>query len=206
VDGIARRRQYLRRASYVHIDDGQVLLAFPYDPDLVAAARVIPGRRYDAATHVNSYPLSSLPAVVGVATKAGIDIAPEVLAVARDVALNPDAYTPVEVYVSAQDPQILRIDTDYDRELGEALRALNGHSTWRPAARVHEIAIAAGAARLLELVDAKNLKVDPWAEEQLRAAAEASSAMRWAWARRSPAWPRWPPTGHTRWWWRASPT
>lgn len=167
-----RERQYRKRVSYVHVDDGRVRLAFPYDEALVSKAKVIPGRRYDGETRSNTYPLSSLPAVVGLATEAGIDIAPEVLAVARDVARNPQAYLPAEVIVSPDDPAMVRIDTDYDPQLNSALRALNGSSTWRSGLRAHEVAIAVGAARLLELFDTMELKVSQDATQVLHAAVE----------------------------------
>ncbi|AYE99528.1 hypothetical protein C0J29_31680 (plasmid) [Mycobacterium paragordonae] len=163
----ARRRQYLHRSSYVHLEDQRVLLAFPFDEALVAAARVIAGRRYDGARKVNSYPLSSLPAVVGLATGAGIDIAPEILAVARDVVHNPDAYRPVEVSLCEHDPALLRIDTDYAPGLTAALKALNGGSTWRSAARVHEIAITVGAAQLLDVFTSHDLVIEASAARAL---------------------------------------
>lgn len=168
-----RERQYRKRKSYVHIEDGLVRLAFPYDADLISKAKVIAGRRYDGETRTNVYPLSSLPAVVGFATTAGIDIAPEVLAVARDVMLNPDSYSTPHVTLCPDDPDAVRIDTDYDPELNQALRALNGGSTWRPNNRVHEIAIAAGAARLLDLFATKQLRIAEDAEQALLAAVAA---------------------------------
>lgn len=168
-----RARQYRKRTSYVQVEDGRVRLAFPYDEDLVAKAKVIAGRHYDGATRTNTYPLLSLPAVVGFATAAGIDIAPEILAVARDVLVNPDAYQQPHVTLGATDATVVRIDADYDPELNHALRALNGRSTWRSGERVHEIAIAVGAARLLDLFAARGLRVADDAEQALRAAVDA---------------------------------
>ncbi|MUL61080.1 hypothetical protein B5P44_00575 [Mycobacterium sp. CBMA 213] len=167
-----RERQYRKRQSYVHVEDERVRLAFPYDAELVAKAKVIPGRRYDGQTRTNTYPLSSLPAVVGFATAAGIDIAPEVLAVARDVALNPQAYRPPNVTLAPGNPEAVRIDADYDVELNQALRSLNGGSTWLSSERVHQVSIAAGAARLLDLFADKQLTVTDDAREALTAAVE----------------------------------
>lgn len=167
-----RERQYRKRQSYVHIEDDRVRLAFAYDADLVAKAKAIPGRRYDGETRSNTYPLSSLPAVVGFASNVGIDVAPEVLAVARDVALNPQAYLPPNVTIAPNDVAAVRIDADYDPELNQALRSLNGRSTWLSSLRVHEIAIAVGAARLLELFTHKDLTVADTAQRALEAAVE----------------------------------
>lgn len=171
----ARERQHRARNSYVAIDleTGRVRLGFPYDGELVALSRVIPGRRFDGESKSNTYPLSSLPAVVGFAVRAGITVDPEVLALARDVVADPAAYRPVAVTCDPRDARVLVIDTDYDPDLNEALRAINGGSTWSRSARVHVIAAAAGPAALLELFTARGLRVSPEAETALAAAAAA---------------------------------
>ena len=52
----------------------RVTLAFPYDPDLVAACRAIPGRRYDGAAKANVFPFTSLPAVIKLADAHQIEV------------------------------------------------------------------------------------------------------------------------------------
>ncbi|BCI84575.1 hypothetical protein MTY66_62000 (plasmid) [Mycolicibacterium sp. TY66] len=167
-----RERQYRKRKSYVHVEDERVRLAFPYDTELVAKAKSIPGRRYDGETRTNTYPLSSLPSVVGFATGAGIDIAPEVLAVARDVALNPQAYRAPNVTLAPDGAEAVRIEADYDAELNQLLRSLNGRSTWLSSERVHQVSISVGAARLLDLFAGKQLTMTDAAREALMVAAE----------------------------------
>ncbi len=73
-----REQQYRKTHSYVRCDgDGdQVTLAFPCDPDLVAACRTINGRRYDGATKTNVFPFTSLPQVMGLATSTPRSIRP----------------------------------------------------------------------------------------------------------------------------------
>jgi hypothetical protein len=58
-----REQQYRQARTYLRCDadGGQVTLAFPYDPALVAACRAIPGRRYDGAAKANVFPFTSLP-------------------------------------------------------------------------------------------------------------------------------------------------
>ncbi len=70
--------------SYVRCDGdgGQVTLAFPYDPDLVAACRNIDGRGYDRAARANVFPFSSLPAVADLAARHGIEVTAGVRALA----------------------------------------------------------------------------------------------------------------------------
>lgn len=169
----ARAAQYRARNSYValELDQGRVRLGFPYDPELVALSRVIPGRRYDGQTRSNVYPLSSLPTVVGFAGQADIPVDPEVLAVARDVVTHPQAYQPVTVTCDPQQSTVLVIDADYDPQLNEALRAINGGSTWSRTDRVHRIAAAAGPAALLELFTAQGLRMSDQAQAILSATA-----------------------------------
>ena len=55
---------------------------FPYDPDLVAACRKIEGRSYDGAAKTNVFPFTSLPAVVELAARHGIEVTADVRALA----------------------------------------------------------------------------------------------------------------------------
>ena len=171
----ARERQYRARNSYValELEEGRVRVGFPYNGTLVAQSRAIPGRRYDGQTRSNTYPLSSLPAVIGFATQADIPVDPEILAVAKDVVANPAAYRPVAVTCDPQDPTILVIDTDFDPDLNEALRTINGGSTWAPASRVHRIDATAGPTALRELFTTRDLRMAADAQAALHAAAAA---------------------------------
>ena len=79
-----REQQYRQAHTYLRCDgDGeQVILAFPYDPDLVAGCRTIEGRRYDGARKANVFPFTSLPAVAELAARHGIEVTPDVRALA----------------------------------------------------------------------------------------------------------------------------
>ena len=171
----ARERQYRARHSYIALDLelNQVRVGFPYDEHLVALSRAIPGRRYDAQSRTNVYPLTSLPAVIGFATRADILVDPEVLAIARDVVAHPDDYRSVAVTCDPNQPTVLVIAADFDPDLNEALRAINGASTWSRTARVHLIDVAAGPAALLDLFTSRGLRMSPEAQAVLHAAATA---------------------------------
>src|SRR6266516_3173885 len=80
-----REQQYRQARTYLRCDadGGQVTLAFPYDPDLVAACRAIPGRRYDGAAKANVFPFISLSAVIELADAHQIEVTAEVRALAK---------------------------------------------------------------------------------------------------------------------------
>ena len=174
----ARERQYRTRHSYIalELEQNRVRVGFPYDEHLVALSRAIPGRRYDGQSRSNVYPLVSLPAVLGFATQADIPVDPEVLAVAKDVANRPDAYRPVAVTCDPNQATVLVVAADFDPDLNQALRTINGGSTWSRTARVHLVDVAAGPAALLDLFTSRGLRMSPDAQAVLSAAAAAPAS------------------------------
>lgn len=137
----------------------QVKLAFPYDPELVSQAKAIKGRSFDWDTKENVYPFTSLPQVITLAEAHGIDVAPEVRALASVAAASvqqevarPDVYT----------DQVGRvvIKAEYDPRLNEALKELNGgRSTWDRRARVHVAPVHGDPGRVLAITDEFGLTV-----------------------------------------------
>jgi hypothetical protein len=144
-----REQQYRQARTYLRCDGegGQVILAFPYDPGLVAACRAIPGRRYDGAAKVNVFPFTSLPAVIELADAHQIEVTAEVRALAKIAAERAEVPAPPPpVRLDDQNGTII-IDAPLDPDLHQALKDANhGRSTWDRTARVHWLALRAATA------------------------------------------------------------
>ena len=111
-----REQQYRQARTYVRCDgDGeQVTLAFPYDPDLVAACRTIDGRRYDGAAKANVFPFTSLPAVIELAAAHGIEVTADVRALAA-IAADRAAERAAQPQVRLDEPDgTIIIDAPFD--------------------------------------------------------------------------------------------
>ena len=150
-----REQDYRQKHSYVRCDgDGEdVILAFPYNPELVAGCRKIDGRGYDGATKANVFPFASLPAVISLAAAHGIEVTADVRALAaiataraEEMAARPEIRLPDHAVFPQVTPggepvhDSVVIDTDYNPGLNEALKELNGgKSTWDHASGVHRL-------------------------------------------------------------------
>ena len=134
-----REQQYRQTHSYVRCDgEGeQVTLAFPYDPDLVARCRAIEGRRYDGATKTNVFPFTSLPAVIELAARHGIEVTADVRALAAIAAGRAaERAAQPQVRLDEHDGTII-IDASLDASVYEKVKDLGGR--WDRAARVHRV-------------------------------------------------------------------
>ena len=166
-----REQQYRQARTYLRCDGdgGQVTLAFPYDPDLVAACRAIPGRRYDGAAKANVFPFTSLPAVIKLADAHQIEVTAEVRALAKiatERAGLPASLPPVRL---DDRNQTIIIDAPFNPDLNQALKDANhGRSTWDRNARVHRLAPRAATA-LPELAQRFGLEISEQAREAITA-------------------------------------
>jgi len=134
-----REQQYRQTRSYVRCDgEGeQVTLAFPYDPDLVARCRAIEGRRYDGATKTNVFPFTSLPAVIELAARHGIEVTADIRALAPIAAGRAaERAAQPQVRLDEHDGTII-IDASLDTSVYEKVKDLGGR--WDRAARVHRV-------------------------------------------------------------------
>ncbi len=169
-----RREQYRRQQSYVRCDGegDDVVLAFPYDAALIEQARGIKGRRFDWGTKTSVFPFTSLAPVIEFAGRHGIDVAPEVraLAIAAAVQAQHDAARP-NVYADSPGQVVIR--AGYDPRLNDALKELNGgRSTWDRQARVHRPPLRRDPGQVLAIAAEFGLTVG----EDARAAIEAEIA------------------------------
>ena len=166
-----REQQYRQARTYLRCDadGGQVTLAFPYDPDLVAACRAIPGRRYDGAAKANVFPFTSLPAVIKLADAHQIEVTAEVRAlagIATERAGLPASLPPVRL---DDRNQTIIIDAPFNPDLNQALKDANhGRSTWDRNARVHRLAPRAATA-LPALAQRFGLEISEQAREAITA-------------------------------------
>ena len=166
-----REQQYRQARTYLRCDadGGQVTLAFPYDPDLVAACRAIPGRRYDGAAKANVFPFTSLPAVIELADAHQIEVTAEVRALAKistERAGAPATLPPVRL---DDRNQTIIIDAPFNPDLNQALKDANhGRSTWDRNARVHRLTPRAATA-LPELAQRFGLEISEQAREAITA-------------------------------------
>ena len=134
-----REQQYRQAHTYLRCDgDGeQVILAFPYDPDLVAGCRAIEGRQYDGAAKANVFPFTSLPAVVELAARHGIEVTADVRALAAIAAGRAaERAAQPQVRLDERDATII-IDASLNPALYERVKELDGR--WDRAARVHRV-------------------------------------------------------------------
>jgi hypothetical protein len=91
-----------------------LVLKAPYDPERVGAARSIPGRRWNGDRKVDEFPLTSAQAVIALATKYGIDISPEVVALGES--FTAAAAAPLADHVTVDDDGRLAIRADIIRD------------------------------------------------------------------------------------------
>jgi hypothetical protein len=155
-----REQQYRQAHSYLRCDgDGdQVTLAFPYDPDLVAACRAIEGRRYDGAAKANVFPFTSLPAVIELADRHRIEVTADVRALAA-IAADRAAERAVQpqVRLDEQNGAIL-IDASLDAALYDKAGQFGGR--WDRTARAHRFP-GQHAPALVSLADEHGLRIRP---------------------------------------------
>lgn len=162
-----------RAKATLTVDADTVRLVTAYDPEVVSAQRALPGRSWDGSA--NTFPLSSLPAVITMCDEFGIPVTAAVRAQGDEVtelaSVDPTALQPVAVTLD-ENTATLTIKAPYDPELNQWLRAINGdRSTWKNSDRVHRIAAAAGATDLIGLFSRLNLKVDKAAAAALESLA-----------------------------------
>ncbi len=166
-----RQQQYRQARTYLRCDaDGsQVTLAFPYDPDLVAACRAIPGRRYDGAAKANVFPFTSLPAVIELADVHQIEVTVEVRALAGIAAERAEVHATLPPVRLDDRNQTIIIDAQFNPDLNQTLKDANhGRSTWDRNARVHRLTPRVAAA-LPELAEQFGLKISDQAREAITA-------------------------------------
>jgi SNF2-related domain len=168
-----RERQYRQARTYLRCDGdgdgGQVTLSFPYDPDLVAACRAIPGRRYDGAAKANIFPFISLPAVIELADAHQIEVTAEVRALAKISAERAGQHATLPPIRLDDQNQTIIIDTPFNPDLNQALKDANhGRSTWDRNARVHRLTLRAATA-LPALVERFVLEIGEQAREAITA-------------------------------------
>jgi hypothetical protein len=144
-----REQQYRQAHSYLRCDGdgGQVTLAFPYDPDLVAACRAIPGRRYDGAAKANMFPFTSLCAVIKLADAHQIEVTTEVRALAGIATERAAVHATLPPVRPDDRNRTIIIDAPFNPDFNQALKdANNGRSTWDRNARVHRLTARAATA------------------------------------------------------------
>jgi SNF2-related domain len=166
-----REQQYRQARTYLRCDadGGQVTVAFPYDPDLVAACRAIPGRRYDGAAKANVFPFTSLPAVIELADAHQIEVTAEVRALAGIATERAGVHaTSPPVRLDDRNRTII-IDAPFNPDLNQALKdSSNGRSTWDRNARVHRLTPRAATA-LPGLAQRFGLEISEQAREVITA-------------------------------------
>src|SRR5439155_25273744 len=164
-------QQYRQARTYLRCDaDGsQVTLAFPYDPDLVAACRAIPGRRYDGAAKANVFPFTSLPAVIELADAHQIEVTVEVRALAGIAAERAEVHATLPPVRLDDRNRTIIIDAPFNPDLNQTLKdASHGRSTWDRNARVHRLTPRAATA-LPELAQYFGLEISEPARGAIRA-------------------------------------
>jgi tetratricopeptide (TPR) repeat protein len=164
-----RDQQYRKSRSYVRCDgDGeQVVLAFAYDPDLVAASRKIEGRVYDGATKTNRYPFTSLPDVIKFAETNEIDVTPDVRALAA-IAMDRAVEAAARPQVRLDDDGSIIIDASLDYEVYQALKRINNDQpTVDRRSGVHRVPVYL-AAELLTLAEDAGLRVSDEARAKIQ--------------------------------------
>lgn len=137
---------HARRATrVVTVEQGVVVIAFPYDADLVAAVKSIPGRRFDSGHKHWTAPLSSLAAVRAFAEKH------------RFVVTESAANAPVTEAAAAPAPpsRTVRLDGDrlvvrfdYDADLVAQVRELAG-ARWDKTGRHWSVPVSSASVAAL---------------------------------------------------------
>ena len=164
-----REQQYRQARTYLRCDGdgGQVTVAFPYDPELVAACRGIAGRRYDGAAKANVFPFTSLPAVIELADAHQIEVTAEVRALAGIATERAGVTPPRRRSAWTTGTQTIIIDAPFNPDLNQALKDANhGRSTWDRNARVHRLTPRAATA-LPELAQRFGLEISEQAREAI---------------------------------------
>ena len=164
-----RERQYRQARTYLRCDadGGQVTLAFPYDPDLVAACRAIPGRRYDGAAKANIFPFASLPAVIELADAHQIEVTAEIRALSKISTERAGQLATLPPIRLDDRNQTIIIDAPFNPDLNQALKDANhGRSTWDRNARMHRLTLCTATA-LPALAERFALEISEQAREAI---------------------------------------
>ena len=151
-----------------------IVLGFPYDPDMVAATREIPGRSYRATfgvrSKVNLYPASSAALVRDFCAEHGIPVSADVAALAANppAAPQPEALGP-NVTFRTREILAIRFDEFPGADTLDAVKAIPGRR-WDAAARVW-IVPASSLAELADVAQDAGLRL----AEDVAAAVTASA-------------------------------
>lgn len=141
-------------ARKIHRVGSELIVEFPYNGELVAAVRKVPGRQWDAGRKVNVFPLASAAALVCFAADHGFQVADEVQALADENPIEPNAEP--ELNVTLQDRTVV-IRFEYDASLVAKVKQIDG-AKWDKANRVWRAPFAS-AAQAVAFADANDLSV-----------------------------------------------
>lgn len=161
-DAASRRTYREADACRLEVGGSMFVMRFPYNAAMVEAARHIPGRRWDHAAHVNTFPFDSAPHVRAfmsthgheweISSAAQAKLAGELLPPGDAVATS-DAVTkrPARGSVDLEDRGFAVYVYDYDEAMVAELRDIPGRR-WVPERRVNTIAMF-GASALRAFLD-----------------------------------------------------
>jgi hypothetical protein len=153
------------------IRDGQIEVAFAYDPAMVAESRTIPGRRWNPSTKTNLFPIASAAAIVEFAARHNLTVADEI----RDAAANTEAVPESErIHVTVNESRTtVRIEAPYSDALNDALYGYNGgRSTWHRASGTHRVPLRNDPAKLAALIAEHGLRASDATTEAIGAEQE----------------------------------
>lgn len=158
----------------IELRDGLLALDAPYDEGLVAAARTVPGRRWDPEAKVWTFPLESIRVVLSLAETFGVAVTPEVESV-------PDAEQNDRPEVGITGGRFI-IAFPYDPRLVERVREIPD-ARWDTRARRWTTSLA-HEAEVSQFVIDTGAHISPTADGALDEARDAlgridASASRW---------------------------
>lgn len=174
------RKQAGKVKNYVAVEGKVVVLSFKYDEEMVYQAKQISGRHYEAEfgthTKVNTYPLSSLSAVIDFADEHELHVPDEVRALTAPQPAEPAASAtgsdaafavlgiteqPAHFDVRVERGQVVISTPSFNRDLYNALMAFNdGNRTWDRSINAHRLPpLDTDPKGLVDIITANKLTV-----------------------------------------------
>ena len=165
ITGVARKSRLTLNSDTITLDS-------PYHADLVREVRSIPGRRWDSAQGVNTFPASSAQAVRDLADKWHIAI-PDDIAALEDV---PVVEAAPEVGLEV-DGDLVIIRFPYSKALVDDVKRTVPAARWNVAKRVWAT-VTANLHQALAFAERHNLTIQPGLAEFLKAEQKRADDLR----------------------------
>jgi len=117
------------KSKQVFPEEGEIIIKFQYDTEIISEVREITGRRWDPDRKVWKVPIVFASAVIDFARKWDFDISPNIVIQAKDYGQKKEILSPWKIDVNGKD---LKVVFPYDPVLVNAVRQIPGRTYCKP--------------------------------------------------------------------------